>query len=104
MVAATWDEAADKQCASEPRRFGNPLIAVPKHVGDCGSQTFGHPLLGVKRPVSVFNDAHQNPHRVDHQVPPPERSLDPYLMHVFYVSAQFEALALPRGIEPLFQP
>jgi hypothetical protein len=67
-------------------------------------KAFWHLPLGVVRPVSIFDQSHQRAHQNYHQVLPPDSRQSQSLQDVLELKALLEPLALPRGIEPLFQP
>src|SRR5450432_744014 len=60
--------------------------------------------LDTPRSVSVLDQTHQRPRHYYPQVLPLMSRERLILCYVLELSALLKALALPRGIEPLFQP
>jgi hypothetical protein len=80
------------------------LLALVERASDSSLQPNRHLQAGVIRPVSIFHYAHEPAHQKDHLWIPPPSSQRPIISDILELSALLGALALPRGIEPLFQP
>jgi hypothetical protein len=63
-----------------------------------------HLLIGIVGAVSFVLIAINARIKNDHSLLPPDSRQSQYLRYVLELSALLLALALPRGIEPLFQP
>jgi hypothetical protein len=79
-------------------------FAVVQDTRDGSLKTFRHLVTRVVSPVPIFDQAHECSHENAHRVIPPGRRETPVGRVLSELWGYSEALALPRGLEPLFSP
>lgn len=80
------------------------LLIAPKHLRDGLLQSFRDLAARVARAVSVLHYTCHSPSHYPHRVIPPRQAQVPVGPLLSILSELLVGLALPTGIEPVFQP